>query len=184
MIDYTRSRFLEMLIVLDGIPVATPFEPVLHEQTVAEVALRDLVLELLLAVDIGFTRSGLDKDGTVLLPAYTRVVERIDIDGKTTGMIRELGTAFHHPVAVARGVVGTHRSLIIIPILRDRTHALNRIFRLVKLREDLLQVLRNRLVTDKDTHLCLPLPVDMLNMQGVEDNTVRLPALLNVKMTA
>ena len=77
MIDYTRSRFLEMLVVLDGIPVASPFEPVLHEQTVAEVALRDLVLELLLAVDIGFTRSRLDEDGTVLLPAYTRVVERI-----------------------------------------------------------------------------------------------------------
>ena len=43
-----------------------------------------------------------------------------------------------------------------------------------KLREDFLQVLRYRLIADKDTHLCLSLPVDMLDMQGVEDNTGRL----------
>lgn len=163
-----------MLVVLDGIPVTSPLEPMFHEQAVAEVALRDLVLELLLTVDIGLTCSRLDEDGTVLLPAYTRVVERIDIDGKTTGMVRELGTALYDTIAIARCIIVAHRGLVVIPILGDGAHTLDRIFRLVKLREDFLQVLRYRLIADKDTHLCLSLPVDMLDMQGVEDNTGRL----------
>jgi hypothetical protein len=46
-----------MLVVLDGSPVATPLKTMLDEEAIAEVVLRDLIGEVLAAVDIGFTRS-------------------------------------------------------------------------------------------------------------------------------
>ena len=163
-----------MLVVLHGAPVASPFEAMLDEEAVAEVVLRDLILERLTAVDVGLTRGRLDEQRTVFLPTDTGIIQRIDVDGESTGMVRQFRTALHDTIAVTRGVVGAHRGLVVIAIFGDGTHPLNGIFRLVEFCEDLLQVLRYRLVAYKDTHLRLPLSVDMLDMQRIKDHTGRL----------
>ena len=127
-----------MLVVLDGAPVASPLETVLDEKAVTKIVLRNPIGKLLRTVDIGLACSGLDKYGTVFLPADTGVIERVDIDSKTTSMVREFRAALHYPVAIAGSIVGTHRPLIVIAILGDGTDALNGVFRLIEFSENLL----------------------------------------------
>ena len=160
-----------MLVVFHRPPVATPLKAMLHEEAVTEVVLRDLILERLTAVDVGLTCGRLDEQRSVFLPADTRIIQRIDIDGESTCMVRQFRTAFHDAIAVARRIVGTHRSLVIVAIFGDGTHTLYRIFRFIEFSEYLLQVFRYLLVADKDTRLRLPLTVDMLDMQRIKDHT-------------
>lgn len=160
-----------MLVILHGLPVTAPLETMLDEEAIAEVALRNLIGEVLAAVDIGLTRSRLDEQRTVLLTTHTGVIKRIDIDGESTGMVREFRAALHYPITVARRVVGTHRCLVVIAILGDWTDTLNRIFRLIKLREDLCQVLRYLLVAYDDALMRHTLTVDMTDLDGVKYHT-------------
>ena len=76
-----------MLVVLHRPPVAAPFEAMLDEEAVAEVVLRNLILERLTAVDVGFARGRLDEHRAVFLPADTGIIQRIDVDGESTRMV-------------------------------------------------------------------------------------------------
>ena len=160
-----------MLVILHGSPVATPLKTMLDEEAVAEVALRYLIGEVLAAVHIRLTRSRLDEQGTVFLTTDARVIQRIDVDGKTTGMVREFRAAFHNPITVARRVVGTHRRLVVIAIFRNRTDTFNGVFRLIKFSEDLCQVLRYLFVANDDTLMRHTIAVDMTDLDGVKYNT-------------
>ena len=80
-----------MLIVLDGLPVATPLETMLYKESVAEVAFRNLILELLTAVNIGLACSRLYQECAILLAAHTGVIERIDVNSQEIGRIRSMG---------------------------------------------------------------------------------------------
>ena len=75
--------------------------------------------------------------------------------------------ALNRTIAIARGIVGLHRALVVVIILRDRTDALYGIFRLVELSKDFTQVVRDFLVADDDALLGLTLEVDMLHFQGI-----------------
>lgn len=77
-----------MLVVFQRAPVATPLEAMLHEEAVTEVVLRDLILERLTAVDVGLTCGRLDEQRSVFLPADTGIIQRIDVDGEATCMVR------------------------------------------------------------------------------------------------
>ena len=90
-----------MLVVLEGVPGAAPLETVLDEKPVAEVTFRNLVLERFGTVLLGSPRGRLDEQGAVLLAAYAGIVERVDVDGQSTGMLRQLRAPCHDPVAVA-----------------------------------------------------------------------------------
>ena len=129
-----------MLVVLQRAPRPTPTEAVLSEQTVAEVLPGNLVLELLVAVHIGLACRRLDEQCAILLTLHAGVVERIDVDGQTLGMLRQFRAAFHRAIAVARRVVGLHRTLVIVAVFRDGTDALYGIFRLIKFFKDFLQI--------------------------------------------
>jgi hypothetical protein len=50
-----------VLIILHCTPVATPLETVLDKEAIAEVVLRNLILEFLTAVHIGLASGWLDK---------------------------------------------------------------------------------------------------------------------------
>ena len=128
--------FFEMLVVFQRAPRPTPTESTLRKQPIAEVLTGYLVFELLATVYIGFACRRLNEQGAVFLTSDTGVVERIDVDGQTLCMLRQFCTTFHHAIAVARSIVGTHGTLVIVAIFRDRTDALNGIFCLIKFFKD------------------------------------------------
>ena len=77
----------EMLVVFHCPPRTAPSKTILKEQLIAEVAFVDLVLEVLLAVAIRFGCGWLHHLLSVLASPDIRVIERIDINGKSSGMI-------------------------------------------------------------------------------------------------
>ena len=157
-----------MLIVLESAPCPTPLKTMLGEEAVAEVTLRDFILERLAAIDIRTRGRRLDEQGAILPSFYTGIVEWIDVDSHAQRMIRQFLAALNRTIAIARGVIGLHRAFVVIVILRDRTDALDGIFRLVELSKDFTQVVRDFLVTDDDALLGLTLEVDMLHFQRAD----------------
>ena len=97
---YAKNLLFEMLIVFQRAPTASPTESMLDKKTVAEVLCCNLVFEGFRAVRIGFSSGGLNQQRTVFLTLYTRVIQRIDINGQSLCMFRQLGAALHHSVAL------------------------------------------------------------------------------------
>ena len=79
---------LKMLVVLAGGPVATPLEACLGEKLEAEVIVGDLVGEVPRAVAVGLASGGLDEQCAVVEGLDVGVVERVDVDGQSTGVFR------------------------------------------------------------------------------------------------
>ena len=77
-----------MLVVFHRPPVATPLKAMLHKEAVTEVVLRNLIFERLAAIDVWLTRGRLNEQRSVFLPADTRIIQRIDVDGEATCMVR------------------------------------------------------------------------------------------------
>ena len=80
--------FLKMLVILAVFPVASPSESLCLEEAVAEIAFLDHVNMMLAAVEIGACRSWLHHFLAVFQPFVIRVVERVDIDGKSFAVLR------------------------------------------------------------------------------------------------
>ena len=156
-----------MLIVLEGAPCPTPLETMLGEETIAEVLFCNLIFKRLAAIDIRTCSRRLDEQGAILPSFYTGIVKWIDVDSHAQRMIRQFLAALNRTIAIARGIVGLHRALVVVIIFRDRTDALDGIFRLVELSKDFTQVVRDFLVADDDALLGLTLEVDMLHFQGI-----------------
>ena len=76
-----------MLIVFARFPVASPFESVLGEEAVQEVAATDGVGMRLRAVDVGPSGGGLHEEGAVGASLDVGVVERVDVYCHATGMV-------------------------------------------------------------------------------------------------
>ena len=163
-----------MLIVLQGAPAATPAEAMLDEETIAEVARRDLITEASGAVGVWTASLGLHKERAVLPAAHTGIVQRIDVDGHTSGMVRQLARTCDGTIAVARRVVGLHGALVVVTIVGDGTDALNGVTGTVELGEYLAQVGRDGFVANDDALLRTSLEIDMLYAEGVEHDTIGL----------
>ena len=174
-----RILLFKMLVVLEGTPCPTPAETMLDEKTIAEVLLRNLILERLGAIDIRTCSRRLDEQGAILPSFYTGIVEWIDVNSHAQRMVRQLLAALNRTIAIARGVVGLHGALVVVVIVRDRTYALDGIFGLVELGKDFPQVVRNGLVADDDALPGLTLEVDMLHFQRVQYDTLRLSVSAN-----
>ena len=159
---------LEVLVVLQRAPGATPGEAVLAEETVAEVMAGNLIGKTLVAVDIGAPGGGLDEQRAVPLPAHAGVVEGVDIDGEATGMVRQARAALDGTVAVARGVVGLHGTLVVVAVVGDGTDALYGVALTVELGEDLPQVVADGAVADDDALMRLSVEAYVPDGEGVE----------------
>ena len=83
-----KSLFLEVLIILHCLPVASPSETVFAEKTTAEVAAIYLVFILALAVEIWLAGSGFDDSLAVAQCLGVGIVERIDVDGHAHAVLR------------------------------------------------------------------------------------------------
>ena len=80
--------FLKMLVILAVFPVASPSESLCLEEAVAEVAFFNHVNMMLAAVEIGACRGWLHHILAVFQPFVIRVIERVDIDGKSLAVLR------------------------------------------------------------------------------------------------
>ena len=69
-----------MLVVLERVPRTSPLEAVLGEEAIAEVALGNLILERLAAIDVWTCSRRLDEQGAILPSFYTGIVKWIDVD--------------------------------------------------------------------------------------------------------
>ena len=77
-----------MLIVLHGAPSSAPAEAVLDEQLIAQIRSSDFIRVIGLAINVRLACCGLYYLVTILLTIfYIRIIERIDIDGQSAGML-------------------------------------------------------------------------------------------------
>ena len=72
-----------MLVILAGGPVTAPVEAGLGEEAEAEVVMVYLVGEVLSAVAILHGRGGLDEERAIVAYLIIRIIERVDVDGRT-----------------------------------------------------------------------------------------------------
>lgn len=84
---------LKVLVVLARNPVTAPVEAGLGKQLEAEVIVVYLVGEVLVALTIGTGSGRLNEERAILTNLEVRIVERIDIDGQSAGVLRQVGRA-------------------------------------------------------------------------------------------
>ena len=90
-----------MLVVLAVSPVTTPLEAGLGKETKAEILMVYLVGEVPVSIAVFLTRSGLNEELTVGEGLDVGVVERVDVDGQSAGMLREISGSSDVTVAEA-----------------------------------------------------------------------------------
>lgn len=110
-----------MLIIFAGIPIAAPGKAVFDKETVAEVVFIDLVGKIQTAVGVNLTSCGRNIGivRAVFVEDYIRIIERVDINGKAVGVLRETGSAVHDTVVKAGSVIICHGSRVIAIVLID-----------------------------------------------------------------
>ena len=76
-----------MLVILAGGPVTAPVEAGLGEEAEAEVVMVYLVGEVPIAIAIGLGGGGLDEERAIVAYLIIRIIERVDVDGQSAGML-------------------------------------------------------------------------------------------------
>ena len=155
----------EVLVVFHGAPGATPGEAMFDEQAVTEVAFFDLVAVLFATVGIRLGVGRFDDLTAVLTIADIGIVERVDVDGKTTGVIGKFLRTGDGAITETTGVVIAHLSLIVGIILISQTDMLDRVVGFVKLTEDGEQLVSYQTVAHKFALMGLLVVVPMEHTQ-------------------
>ena len=86
--SYRGFLFLKVLVILAVFPVASPSESLCLEEAVAEVAFFNHVNMMLAAVEVGAGCSGFHYFLAVFQSFVVRVIECVDINGKSFAMLR------------------------------------------------------------------------------------------------
>ena len=150
--SYRGFLFLKVLVILAVFPVASPSKSFRLEEAVAEVALLNHINMMLAAVEVGAASGRLHHILAVFQSFVVRVIESVDVDGKSFAMLR-YGMGMRDETEVETGgVVGSHRSFVVcIPIV-DESHPLYRILSLVESFENSEHICRYRLVYHHFAH--------------------------------
>ena len=154
-----------MLVIFDRLPAATPLEPMLHKKFVAEVAAVNLHGNIRPTFTVLDVRPSRSRFHMIVPKTNVGIVERVDVDGRATHMLRNrLGT--RNVTEIETGsVVGRHRLFVRSIKIVNQPHTGNGVFRFVKLPENLQQILRNGFVADQFPRLAVSLSVPVLNEQ-------------------
>ena len=150
--SYREFLFLEVLVILAVFPVASPSESFFFEKAIAKVALFNHINMMLAAVEVGAASGWLHHILAVFQSFVVRVIESVNVDGKSFAMLR-YGMGMRDETEVETGgVVGSHRSFVVcIPIV-DESHPLYRILSLVESFENSEHICRYRLVYHHFAH--------------------------------
>lgn len=141
------SLTFKVLIVLQRAPLSAPFEAVLDEQTVAQVALRYFVRPPLFAVGIAARRGRLYDGAAVLTLLDAGVVQRVDVDGQAQRVLRQFLRTGNGPEVEAAGVVVRHRAFVVSVVVVDQPHPLYWVLILEQNLKDFFQVVGYHFVT-------------------------------------
>ena len=79
--------FFEVLVIFAVFPVTSPSESLRLEEPVAEVAFFYHINMMLAAVEVGAGSSGFHYFLAVFQPFVIRVIERVDVDGKSPAVL-------------------------------------------------------------------------------------------------
>ena len=123
----------KVLIIFPCFPIAAPIEAGLGKEFEAEVVVVNLVGEVPRAVTVGLASGRLDKERAVAERLDVGVVERVDVDGQSTGMLREIVGGSNVAIAEARGIVVAHLRLVVSIIDIGQQHPLDGVLRVEQL---------------------------------------------------
>lgn len=98
---------LKMLVVLQATPTATPTETIRFERLFAKVVVINFVGELFASVHIVSSRGRTDARSF-----DTGILQWVDVDGHTEGMLREPPRTGYGAVVETRTVVGLHGGFV------------------------------------------------------------------------
>ncbi|KWW26725.1 MAG: hypothetical protein AUK64_2457, partial [bacterium P201] len=142
----------------------------------AEVVVVYLVGEVPRAVAICLGSSRLDEAGAVGAVLVIGVVERVDVDGQSAGVLREFCGAGDSAVAERRRVVVAHLRLIVCIIHIGQEHPLDGVLGIEQLAEDGGYAVSNLLVHYHlaDVHLVVVVPVQGADVTQVITPDVRV----------
>ena len=114
-----------MLVILAGGPVATPLEASCGEETETEVIVVDFIGEVQRAVTILSGGGRLNEASAVSAFLVVGIIEGVDINGQSAGMLGEVSAAGDGAVAEARRVVVAHLGLVISIVDIGQEHLLD-----------------------------------------------------------
>ena len=153
-----------MLIIYRGFPVSAPAEAVGYKKFVTEILFVNQFYRKrggILWSSVMGKKFAVGRFHEAAVAMYAGVVTRIDVDGKTETVARNLFAAPDGAEIKTRRVVGRHGSLVDGVIIVGQNDALDAIARTVELAEDVEQVGGDGLMTDEFAHLRLPGSIDM-----------------------
>ena len=136
-----------MLVVLAASPRASPAKTMFDKLLIAEVGLRYSVSERFAAIGVWYGLGWIDYHFAVCVSLDMRVVERVDVNGKSLAMLGEFGASFDLSEVETRRIIGLHRTGIICVIFVYQHHAFDRIMCMIERTEDAEQVVCNALMT-------------------------------------
>lgn len=170
--------FLEVLVVFEASPLASPLEAVGLEEPISEVVTGYLIGKVLGAVGIRAPFLRTDQESPILAALDVGIVERVEVDRHPARMIGELAGIGHVAKVEGRGIICPHRPYVVGLVIVDKLHPFYRIAGLVKLAENIDQVTGNSYVTDHLASASCPLGVDIEEPEVAEgvagDRTVLL----------
>ena len=168
-----------MLVVFDSAPGAAPAEAVLDEEAVAGVGSVDEGNGKLAAGGaVGGVGLGIGWFHLAVVEVDVGVVEGIDVDGESLGVLGELGGARDDAEVEAGGVVGCHAALVVAVVVVDEGDALDLVALFVELAEDAEEVVGNGLVADDFAELGLAVDVAMEHAKVAQGGTGNSAVLL------
>ena len=154
-----------MLIILRASPLTTPAESIFLKDLISCVILMDHISFIFsftfrclsLFINLSIRRRN-------LISLYPWIDPWIDIDSHSIRMVGKFRRSTDHTIIKRRGIICSHRLLIIRTIIIDQSHSLNSVFLLIKSIKDLDRFLRYLLVNDQLTLFYLPIKTIMKNL--------------------
>ena len=120
----------------------------LEEEAVKQIVRCYCIRCLFFSVLIGCCRSGLDNGFAVSKTLNKRIVERVDVNRQSSGVLGQDCGVRHLAKTEATGVVGSHRCLIVGIVVVNKRDEFDGIFCIVEFAEDVNEVCGNSLVAD------------------------------------
>ena len=123
----SKESFLpfEMLEVLARFPVTAPLESVLGEEFIGQVVVVDFVGERFRPVTVFLGSGGLHLSGAVGLVLVIGIIQRVNVNGQSSCVLRQLLATGNVAIEETGGVVRPHLQFVIGIVFVGQFHLLD-----------------------------------------------------------